>query len=102
MIKGREALHSVHLSAAGSMAISTGHRILLTFILILLSHRVSCVIPIPKGFFPFCACSLAVSPPFLTSFNEATQNLKGSFGTISTIEAFQQSRQCLLQGRKIL
>lgn len=93
-MKRREALHSVHLSTARSMAIITEYRILLTFKLILPSHRVSCVISIPQSaLFPFCACSLAVSPPIVAKFTEATQSLKASFGTISTIEASQQSRQ---------
>lgn len=57
-MKGREALHSVHLSAAASMAIITEYCILLTFKLILLPHRVSCYSHTPK-------CSLSLLCMFL-------------------------------------
>lgn len=97
-MKGREALHSVRLYAAGRVAIITEYHIVLAFKLILLSHRVSSVIPIPQSaLFPLCACSLAVSPPIGANFTEATQSLKASFGTIATTEASQQNRRCLLQ-----
>lgn len=95
----REAPLSVLLPAAGSVAIVTEYRFRLALKLVLPSHSVSSAIPIPQSaLFPFCACSLALTPPAVTGSAEATQSLEASFGTRSTTEAPQQNRHCPLRG----